>query len=66
MDVAVDLTESEMQAIKGKESKYGLCAYFPESEFFLQKREWIDSQNLPITVRNIEPNSPQASKKAHV
>ena len=65
VDIAIDLTESEFNAVKGSPSEHGLCAYFPFGEYFIKKREVIRAEELPIDVANIKPGSPAATKPAH-
>lgn len=63
--MAIDLTKTELEALKGEPSERGLCSYFPEGEYFLQKRETMAYSSLPVDIANIEPGSPMATKKAH-
>ena len=65
MEIGIDLTKTEVACIKGKPSTHQICSYFPVGEFFLQKRESINTANLPIDVANIEPGSLPATKLAH-
>ncbi len=66
LDVCVDLTKSEMQAVKnGMPTKLGLCSYFPKDEFLGRVREVIRAEDLPVDVKNIQLGAPAANKMAH-
>ena len=63
--MAIDLTKTELKALEGEPSERGLCSYFPEGEYFLQRRETIAHTCLPVDIANVEPGAPKATKHAH-